>query len=92
MKHKIYTVIATIMLFVPWTILFLRTFEWALESPTAEILIFTYAAFMIFSGIFSILICVIGKVKNKWMQICTVINSIYAVGAIAILFMAIPWP
>ncbi len=90
MKHKIYTAIATIMLFVPWTILFMRTFEWALESPTAEILIFTYAAFMIFSGIFSILICAIGKVKNKWMQICTVINSIYAVGAIAILFMAIP--
>ena len=89
MKNKIYT---AIMLFVPWTILFLRTFEWALESPTAEILIFTYAAFMIFSGVFSILIYAIGKVKNKWMQICTVINSIYAVGAIAILFMAIPWP
>jgi len=35
MKNKIYTAIATIMLFVPWTILFLRTFEWALESPTA---------------------------------------------------------
>ena len=92
MKNKIYTAIATIMLFAPWTILFLRTFEWALESPTAEILIFTYAAFMIFSGVFSILIYAIGKVKNKWMQICTVINSIYAVGAIAILFMAIPWP
>ena len=92
MKNKIYTAIATIMLFVPWTILFLRTFEWALESPTAEILIFTYAAFMIFSGVFSILIYAIGKVKNKWMQICTAINSIYAVGAIAILFMAIPWP
>lgn len=90
MKNKTYTAIATIMLFVPWTILVLRTFEWALESPTAEILIFTYAGFTIFSGVFSILAYTIGKVKNKWMQICTVINSIYAVGAIAILLMAIP--
>lgn len=78
------------MLCVPWTILLVRTFDWALESPTAEILIFSYTAFMIFSGVFSILVYTIGKVKNKWMQICTVINSIYATGAIAILLMAIP--
>ncbi|MCI8858284.1 MAG: hypothetical protein HFI71_01945 [Lachnospiraceae bacterium] len=90
MKNKICTAIATIMLFVPWTILLVRTFDWALESPTAEILIFSYTAFMIFSGVFSILVYTIGKVKNKWMQICTVINSIYATGAIAILLMAIP--
>ena len=90
MKNKICTAIATIMLCVPWTILLVRTFDWALESPTAEILIFSSTAFMIFSGVFSILVYTIGKVKNKWMQICTVINSIYATGAIAILIMAIP--
>ena len=33
MKDKIYTAIATLMLFVPWTILPLRTFDWALQSP-----------------------------------------------------------
>lgn len=33
MKNKILTAISTIMLFVPWTILPLRTFDWALESP-----------------------------------------------------------
>ena len=53
MKNKILTAISTIMLFVPWTILPLRTFDWALESPVAEI------------------------------------NSIYAVGAIAIIGMNI---
>ena len=37
MKNKILTAISTIMLFVPWTILPLRTFDWALESPVAEI-------------------------------------------------------
>ena len=37
------------------SILPLRTFDWALESPVAEIMVYSYAAFMIFSGIFSIL-------------------------------------
>ena len=50
MKNKICTAIATLMLFIPWTILPLRTFDWALESPAAEIIIYSYAAFMIFSG------------------------------------------
>ena len=45
MKNKILTAISTIMLFVPWTILPLRTFEWALESPVAEIMIACYATF-----------------------------------------------
>lgn len=78
------------MLFIPWTILPLRSFDWALESPVAEIMIFSYAAFMIFSGIFSILVYTKGKVKSKLMQVCVAINSIYAVGAIAIVAMSIP--
>lgn len=89
MKNKICTVISTLMLFIPWTILPLRTFDWALESPVAEIIVYSYAAFMIFSGAFSILAYTKGKVKNKWMQVCTVINGIYAVGAVAIIFLAI---
>ena len=89
MKNKILTAISTIMLFVPWTILPLRTFDWALESPVAEIMVYSYAAFMIFSGVFSILAYTKGKVKNKWMQVCTVINGIYAVGAVAIVGLAI---
>ncbi|MFR0973879.1 MAG: hypothetical protein ACLSE9_05495 [Acutalibacteraceae bacterium] len=48
MKNKILTAISTIMLFIPWTILPLRTFDWALESPVAEIMVYSYAAFMIF--------------------------------------------
>lgn len=53
MKRNICIVIATLMLIVPWTILPLRTFDWALQSPVAEIMVYGYAAFMIFSGIFS---------------------------------------
>ena len=87
MKNKILTAISVIMLFIPWTILPLRSFDWALESPTAEIMIYSYAAFMIFSGIFSMLVYTKGKVKSKLMQVCVVTNSIYAVGAIAIIAM-----
>lgn len=78
------------MLFIPWTILPLRSFDWALKSPAAEIMILSYAAFMIFSGIFSILVYTKGKVKSKLMQVCVAINSIYAVGVIAIVAMSIP--
>ena len=87
MKNKILTAVSAIMLFVPWTILPLRSFDWALKSPVAEIMIYSYAAFMIFSGIFSILAYTKGRVKSKLMQVCVVINSIYAVGAIAIIAM-----
>ena len=90
MKNKILTAVSTIMLFIPWTILPLRSFDWALKSPAAEIMILSYAAFMIFSGIFSILVYTKGKVKSKLMQVCVAVNSIYAVGAIAIVAMSIP--
>lgn len=90
MKNKILTAVSTIMLFIPWTILPLRSFDWALESPVAEIMIYSYAAFMIFSGIFSILAYTKGNVKSKLMQVCVIVNSIYAVGAIAIIAMSIP--
>lgn len=90
MKRKICTAISTITLFFPWTILFLRTFDWALKSPTAEILIYSYAAAMILSGIFAIAAYTKGGVRNMWMQICMVVNGLYAVGAAALLLMAIP--
>lgn len=88
--NTILTTISTIMLFIPWTILPLRTFDWALESPTAEIMISCYAAFMIFSGIFTIAVYTKAGVQHNWMKICTVINGLYAVGGIAAFFLMIP--
>ena len=55
MKENILTAVSTLMIFIPWTILPLRTFDWALESPTAEIMISCYAGFMIFGGLLTIL-------------------------------------
>ena len=90
MKNKILTAISTIMLFVPWTILPLRTFDWALESPVAETMISCYAAFMIFSGIFTIVSYVKAKVQNNLMKVDLVVNSLYAVFGIgAFILMAI---
>nr|WP_297873455.1 hypothetical protein [uncultured Blautia sp.] len=84
MKNKVWTFTSTIMLFVPWSIFLLRTNAWALRSPVAKILISCYAAFMIFSGIFTIWGYAKKQVRNLWMQICCVINGLYGVVGIAV--------
>lgn len=89
MKNKILTAVSTIMLFVPWTILPLRTFDWALESPAAEIMIACYAVFMVLSGVFTILSYVKAKAENPLMKVCLVVNSLYAVAGITFLGMMI---
>lgn len=89
MKNKILTVVSTVMLFLPWTILPLRTFEWALKSPAAEIMIACYAAFMIFCGVFTIISYVGAKVRNNWMKVCLVVNCLYAAAGAVFLGMMI---
>ncbi|MDE5804108.1 MAG: hypothetical protein K2I22_14475 [Lachnospiraceae bacterium] len=89
MRNKILTAVSTIMLFVPWTILPLRTFDWALESPAAEIMIACYAVFMIFSGVFTIVSYVKAKAGNNLMKVCLIVNSLYAVAGITFLGMMI---
>ena len=89
MKNKILTAVSTILLFFPWTILPLRAFDWALESPVAEIMIACYAAFMIFSGVFTIISYVKAKAQNNLMKVCLVVNSLYAVAGVVFLGMMI---
>lgn len=89
MKNKILTAINTIMLFVPWTILPLRTFDWALELPAAEIMIACYAIFMVLSGIFTIISYAKAKVQNNLMKVCLIVNSLYAVAGIFFLGLMI---
>ena len=89
MKNKILTDVSTIMLFIPWTILPLRAFDWALESPAAEIMIACYAAFMIFSGVFTIISYAKAKAQNNLMKVCLVVNSLYAVAGVVFLGMMI---
>lgn len=89
MKNKILTAVSSVMLLVPWTILPLRTFDWALESPAAEIMIACYSAFMIFSGVFTIVSYVKAKAENNLMKICLIVNSLYAVAGVVFLGMMI---
>ena len=89
MKKKILTIISTVMVFVPWTILLLRTNEWALESPTTEIMITSYAIFMIISGLFTLFSYTKGKAQNNLMKIFLVVNSLYAVVGVAIIGMMV---
>ena len=89
MKNKILTALSTIMLFIPWTILPLRTFDGALEAPAAEIMIACYAAFMIFSGVFTIISYVKAKAQSNLMKVCLVVNSLYAVAGVVFLGMMI---
>lgn len=90
MKRKLLTAVCTVMLFVPWTILPLRMyFQWALDY--AHIMIPCYAAFMIFSGAFTIFSYVKGNVQNSLMKVCLIVNSFYAAaGAAAIGMIALP--
>ncbi len=88
MKNKILTAVSAIMVFVPWSILPLRIYtQWALDY--AHIMISCYAAFMIFSSIFTILAYAVSKVKNTAMKVCLVINSAYAVFGVAAIMMMI---
>lgn len=89
MRDKNLTLVSFFMMFVPWTILPLRSFSWALESPVAEIMISCYALFMIFSGIFTIVVYMKKRVQNNLIKICVVVNGLYAVAGLAAFGMMI---
>ena len=84
MKNKLCTAVSTILLLPPIVLLFLRRWEWALESPVAEIMIYSCTAIMLLSGVFTALAYRSG-VKNRWMQVLLVVETLYAVLAVAIL-------
>ena len=88
MKNKVLTAICTIMMLVPWTILPLRiNFQWALDY--AHIMIPCYAAFMIFSAIFTIISYANAKVQSNLMKVCLVVNSMYGIFGIVVIVMMI---
>lgn len=89
MKKKILTAVSAAMMLVPWTILPLRSYGWALQSPVAEIMISCYAAFMIFGGVFTGLAYGKGKVQNNLMKVCLIVNGLYAAGGAAVFGMMI---
>ena len=90
MREKVYTAICSCMVLAPWTILPLRTFDWALETPAAQIVIICYAALMIFGGIFTLLAYTKQRMRSRTMQICLVCNCAYAAfGILALIMMGV---
>ena len=88
MKDKIINAICLFIVFVPWTILPLRSnFQWALDY--AEIMIPCYAVLMIFGGVFTVLSYINAKAQNILMKICLVINGIYAFFGILVVVMMV---
>lgn len=87
MKQNLLTGTCLAMVPLPWTILYLRQFAWALESPVAEIMLAAYALFMIFSGGFTIWAYMKKGVRNGLMKACVIVNSLYGAGGIAALGM-----
>lgn len=86
MKNKVLTIICAILLLVPWTILPLRiNLQWAMDY--AHIMIPCYAAFMIFSAVFTIVSYAKAKAQNTLMKICLVINGMYGVFGIGVIVM-----
>ena len=78
MKNKLPTAVSGIMVLIPWAVLLLRTQDWALQSPTAEIMIGCTIALMVFGGIFTSFCYARGGIKNRAMQVLMVINDLYA--------------
>lgn len=88
MRNKMINIVCLFIVFVPWTILPLRSnFQWALDY--AEIMIPCYAVFMIFGGVFTILSYINAKAQNALMKICLVINGIYAFFGILVVAMMV---
>lgn len=88
MKNKVLTTVCAIMVLVPWTILPLRTgFQWALDY--AHIMIPCYAAFMVFSAIFTIASYIKVKAQSTIMKICLVMNGMYGIFGIGVIVMMI---
>ena len=84
-REKTLTGIATGMMGVPWTLLILRAFDWARQSPVAERMILGYAGFMIFSGIFALVAYVVSARKSGLLKVCVAVNGLYLLFAPAVL-------
>ncbi|MCF1685726.1 hypothetical protein LQF67_09015 [Tetragenococcus halophilus] len=77
MKDKLVNIIDCLVVFIPWTILPIRMFDWALKSPNAGNIILGYAIFMIIGGIFTIITYPKIEEKSNLLKICLVVNSFY---------------
>lgn len=84
------SVISLLTVLLPWTILYVRTYDFALKSPWAEIVIGIYSLLILVFFGFSAFVYFGIKRKNAMTALAVAINGIYAVGTIALVGISIP--
>ena len=79
-----------ILILVPWTILILRQYDFALQSPTAEIIIAAYCVFIAAAFTFSVTMYAKKKMRDVLSSIALVVNSIYLAGVVGLVCISLP--
>ena len=74
----------------PWTILLVRTHEWALKSPAAEITIGIYSVEIILAFLYCLILYTKKNHKDAMTSIGLVVNGLYAAGVLGIVGISIP--
>ena len=74
------SVAAFLLAFVPWTILLVRTQEWALKSPAAEITIGIYSVEIMLAFLYCLILYTKKRHKDVLASIGLVANGLYAWG------------
>ncbi len=87
MKEKICSALAALLSLLPWGLLLVRRYPWALESPAAELLIGGTAVLMILLGVFTALCCIKGKMRGILIRFCFAVDLLYAAFGAAVLLM-----
>ena len=84
------SVVALLLAFVPWTILLVRTHEWALKSPAAEITIGIYSVEIILAFLYCLILYTKKRHKDVLASIGLVANGLYAAGILGLIGINIP--
>lgn len=84
------SVLNLILTFVPWTILILRQYDFALQSPGAEIIIAIYCVYIAAAFAFSLYLYKKKNMRDVLSGIALVLNSIYLAGVLVLVCMSIP--
>lgn len=84
------SVLNFILAFVPWTILILRQYDFALQSPAAELIIAAYCVYIAAAFVFSLILYAKKKMRDVLCGIALVLNGIYLAGTAVLVCMSLP--
>lgn len=82
--------VSLVTVLIPWTILYVRTYEFALRSPWAEIIIGIYCGVILLLFAFSLFVYAGKKHKDILAALAVTIHGIYALGTLVVVGINIP--